>query len=244
MSGFDRLARPYRWLEYLSFGRALERCRLHFLPQLADTRRALLLGDGDGRFAERLLRTMVKAGAPQPALRLPDGSVTETAASEDMQVVAIDGSAGMLAILQSRCAFARNLLVTYLTDLTQGLPAMLQYDRFDLVTTHFFLDCLSTAQVDRLVGDVKPRMTANARWVVSEFSVPPRGAMRLPAWTIVRGLYLGFRLLTGLRTQRLPDYRSVLQAHGFVLDQQTCMLAGLLTSELWRLDKSPEPLES
>ena len=52
---FDRIARPYRWLEYLSLGRALERCRFHFLPRLRDCRRALVLGDGDGRFTAKLL---------------------------------------------------------------------------------------------------------------------------------------------------------------------------------------------
>ena len=53
---FDPLARPYRWLEYATFGRALERCRFHFLPALTGARRALVLGDGDGRFLARLLR--------------------------------------------------------------------------------------------------------------------------------------------------------------------------------------------
>ena len=43
---FDRLARPYRWLEYATFGRTLERCRFHFLPALTSARRALVLGDG------------------------------------------------------------------------------------------------------------------------------------------------------------------------------------------------------
>ena len=53
---FNRIARPYRWLEYLSFGPLLERCRFHRLPQMVDAKRALVLGDGDGRFLARLLR--------------------------------------------------------------------------------------------------------------------------------------------------------------------------------------------
>ncbi len=54
-SNFDRIARPYRWLEYLSFGPMLERCRFYRIPQLTAARRALVLGDGDGRFLARLL---------------------------------------------------------------------------------------------------------------------------------------------------------------------------------------------
>ncbi len=51
----DRLATQYRSLEYLAFGRALERCRLAFLPRAARAQRVLILGEGDGRFVEQLL---------------------------------------------------------------------------------------------------------------------------------------------------------------------------------------------
>src|ERR1700678_2904457 len=59
---FDPIARPYRWLEYLSFGPWLGRCRSAQLEHLAGAQRALLLGDGDGRFLARLLA----ANTPPP----------------------------------------------------------------------------------------------------------------------------------------------------------------------------------
>jgi hypothetical protein len=123
-----------------------------------------------------------------------------------------------------------------LADLSQGLPQTLREEHFDLVATHFFLDCLTTGEVERLVEDVRPRMTSGGRWIVSEFAVPERSAMRLPAWIVVRSLYLSFRLLTGLRAQRLPDHRSAMKAHGLVLHEQSSMLGGLLTAELWRCE--------
>ena len=39
---FDRVARIYRWAEYLTLGPLLQRTRAYFLPQLADRRRALV----------------------------------------------------------------------------------------------------------------------------------------------------------------------------------------------------------
>jgi hypothetical protein len=246
MSGFDRLAKPYRWLEYLSFGRNLERCRFHFLPQLAGTQRALLLGDGDGRFAERLLRNMLThealaAGAPTPD-PMTNRAIQETVSTLPSltqsvgvpRITAVDGSAAMLSLLRARCAFADSRLQTYVADLTKGLPSALQGSQFDVVSTHFFLDCLSTEEVNRLLADVRRCMTDGAVWVISEFAVPARGAMRLPAWLVVRGLYLGFRVLTGLRTRRLPDYREAMQTQGMVLKQESKMLGGLLTAQLWR----------
>lgn len=43
-ANFDWIARPYRWMEYATFGRALERCRNRFLTELRDCRSALALG--------------------------------------------------------------------------------------------------------------------------------------------------------------------------------------------------------
>ena len=76
---FNRIARPYRWLEYLTLGPALTRCRTHFLPQLAACRTALVLGDGDGRFLAGLL-----------------------AANPDLRADAVDTSATMLQLLTRR----------------------------------------------------------------------------------------------------------------------------------------------
>ena len=70
---FDRVARHYWWMERLVFGRALENCRFAFLPALADCRRVLCVGEGDGRFSAELLRrypdVMVDAIEPSGKMR-------------------------------------------------------------------------------------------------------------------------------------------------------------------------------
>src|ERR1700738_3284338 len=52
---FDRLAGAYRWMEAFSFGPWLWRCRCAFLGEMRTARRALVLGDADGRFTSRVL---------------------------------------------------------------------------------------------------------------------------------------------------------------------------------------------
>jgi len=52
----DGIARWYRALEYLVFGRALERRRFEYLNDMADARHVLILGDGDGRFTAEFVR--------------------------------------------------------------------------------------------------------------------------------------------------------------------------------------------
>ena len=129
---------------------------------------------------------------------------------------------------------ARGRFVLHHADLTEGLPPCIQAERFDLVATHFFLDCLSTKQVSELVACVRPLLTGDARWLLSEFDIPT-GILRLPAAVLVKTLYLSFRLLTGLRISRLPRYRDVLVAQGFARQQQRKLLGGLLVAELWSI---------
>ena len=51
---------------------------------------------------------------------------------------------------------------------------------------------------------------------------------------IVRGLYLAFALLTGLKTRRLPDHARVMRDAGWLLEGRRELLWGLLVSERWR----------
>jgi SAM-dependent methyltransferase len=204
---FDRIARPYRWLEYLSFGPMLERCRLHFLPQLVSARRALVLGDGDGRFLARLLET-------NPLLHAD----------------VVDLSPAMLELLQARAA-----RIGALHRITLHCADALAFDpsgTYDLVVTHFFLDCFTTEELTALAAGIQSHLSADARWIVSEFAIPP-GPMAFPAKCIVRNLYAAFRILTGLRVRQLPDHAEVLSAIGLLPSARRNWLGGMLVSELW-----------
>jgi hypothetical protein len=104
---------------------------------------------------------------------------------------------------------------------------------FDLIATHFFLDCFSTADATAIIHLLAGWAAPRARWIVSEFcrSETPMGQV----WTgaVIRSLYAAFRVTTGLRTTRLPDYRPALQSEGFELRKQEHARGGLLVSELW-----------
>ena len=212
---FDHIARPYRWLEYLSLGRALERCRFHFLLQLLDRRRALIMGDGDGRFTAKLL-------AENPSI----------------EVDAIDISQTMLALLRQRAESTSDRLRTHHAD-ARTFPYDGPKNRYDLVVTHFFLDCFSQPDLDQLIERIEPALAPEALWIISDFRIPA-GPMRFLARAYVRGLYLAFRVLTGLKTTQLPDYATPLAKQGFTCEARHHSLAGLLTTELWRRDDKDE----
>jgi hypothetical protein len=104
---------------------------------------------------------------------------------------------------------------------------------YDLVVTHFFLDCLSQTELDRLVSRVASSLAPGGLWLISDFRVPG-GLMHLPARVLVRGLYSAFRVLTGLRTSRLPDHATPLSNAGLVRVAQQHSFAGILTTQLWK----------
>lgn len=213
---FDVLAGPYRTLEYLTFGRALHRARTHFLPALAPCRRALILGDGDGRFTAALL-------AHNPHLHAD----------------AVDLSPAMLRALTRRAHAAHPTAATRLrTHCTDARTFVLPADTsYDLVVTHFFLDCLTTPEVHTLCRNLRRSLAPQAAWLLSDFRILP-GALHLPSHLLIRALYLGFRILTGLRTASLPDHIAALSSCGFTRTDQHLSLAGILTSELWQLSET------
>jgi ubiquinone/menaquinone biosynthesis C-methylase UbiE len=205
---FDLIARPYRWLEYLTLGRTLERCRLHYLPNILQQKQALILGDGDGRFLAQLL-----AHNPQ------------------LHADAIDTSATMLRLLRQRC---KSIAPTRLqTHQTSALAFSVEAKSYDLIVTHFFLDCLTQPELEALVAHIAPALAPGALWLTSDFRIPS-GPMRLPAKFIVRALYLAFRILTGLRTTHLPDHTTPLTRAGLTRITHQHRLAGLLFTELWQ----------
>lgn len=208
---FDSLARSYRWMEYFSCGRILERCRFHFLMRCSHARHALVLGDGDGRFTARFL-----------------------AANPTVQVDAVDASPAMLAVLRERvrqsCQNADTRLHTIHADLRRFTPTGKDYD---LVISHFFLDCLTDSDVTALIARLSTRMSPDAIWLVSEFDVPENGWRRSAARMVIRSLYYAFFILTGLRVRHLPNHTKAFEDNGFYLVEKAASLGGMLIAEVW-----------
>jgi SAM-dependent methyltransferase len=207
-TNFNRLARLYRWMEYASFGPWLWWCRCAFAGELNGSRHGAILGDGDGRFTARLL-----------------------AANPQIKIDAVDASHAMLRLLARRAGPNADRVHAHCADVRAWRPRTGEYD---LIATHFFLDCLTTDEVRELAKKMRAAAAPGARWVVSEFAEPANWYGRSIARPIVRLLYEAFGVLTGLRVRALPDYRQALREAGFALEKRRAWLGGLLVSELWR----------
>ncbi len=190
---FDRVAPIYQLAEYLTLGPLLQRTRTALLDEISrhlQPRQALVLGDGDGRFLAQLL------------LRYPT-----------CNALAVDTCAAMLNRLRRRALRRVPNAATRLTTLHQSaltldpttLPA-----KPDLITTHFFLDCLTQPELDTLVARLAPQLTPGSLWLLSDFALPTRPILRPFGALYIRALYLAFRLLTGLA--RHPPARPAIRS--------------------------------
>lgn len=206
---FNRLARVYRWMELFSFGPWLMRCRCAFLHECCAARRALALGDGDGRFTARLLRE-----------------------NSSIQIDAIDASPAMLEALVYQASPHAARVRALLADVRNWQP---ENPPYDLIVSHFVLDCLTTGEIRSLASTLARSVSPGSLWIVSEFAVSAGWFGWLVSRPVVWALYRAFGWLTGLRVQSLPDHSIALLQAGFILQARKCWLGGLLISELWGL---------
>jgi SAM-dependent methyltransferase len=205
---FDPVARIYRFAEYLALGPLLQRTRTHFLPELSPRHRALVLGDGDGRFLARLL-------ARQP----------------NLLATAVDTSANMLHLLRRRCQPYADRLETLQASALTTPPR----PGTDLIVTHFFLDCLTQPEVQTLTSQIAAHTAPGTLWLLSDFAIPRRSILGPLAALYIRFLYLAFRVLTGLRVTHLPDPQTALASAGFARLARHELLYGILYTEIWQL---------
>ena len=76
---------------------------------------------------------------------------------------------------------------------------------FDLVATHFVLDCFRPEQLEQVVDRLAGAATPDARWLLSDFREPSAGLGKWRARLILEAMYLFFGWTTGLPADRLTS---------------------------------------
>lgn len=140
---FNTIARSYHFLECLCFGNTLQRARVSGIPYLADSQRALLIGDGDGRFAAALLGT-------NPTIHL----------------TSLDSSSRMIELAQARTRKHSHRIQFECTDaLSHSYPP----SHYDALCLHFILDCFPQPQAEQLQAKLLATLKPNSPILYSDF---------------------------------------------------------------------------
>jgi ubiquinone/menaquinone biosynthesis C-methylase UbiE len=197
-------------MEWVLAGDKLQRCRAAFLQVIPVPSNVLLLGEGNGRFLAELLR------------RHPEARFT-----------CVDSSARMLECARARLraqGWGGNAVQFVHADILDWSPPR---EQFDLIVSHFFLDCFRPEQLEEILPCIAAAAKPEARWLLADFREPPSGWAKWRARLILRSMYLFFRWFTHLPAECLTAPDALLAQNGFVLRERRLFEWGLLHSDLW-----------
>ncbi|MDP9099101.1 MAG: class I SAM-dependent methyltransferase [Verrucomicrobiota bacterium] len=209
---FDSIAPAYRTLETIAFGGDLQRARIACLGEIETPRRALIVGEGNGRFLCELLRV-----------------------HPTVEVDCVDASERMLELARQRVEREVPARANQIDFVSQDISAWSpKGHQFDLIVTHFFLDCFSETRISEIVAKLSRNADVNAIWLLADFCVPAREAARLRAGLWLSAMYRFFRITAGIEATELADPSPFLREAGFALASHHLFRSGMVKSERWR----------
>ena len=207
---FDRIAPFYRLMESVTAGKKLQQCRTAFLGEIPRPRNVLVLGDGNGS----CLLEMV--------LRFPKASFTT-----------IDSSSKMLALARKRIAKNAPEAPTIQFVHADAQDCQFPARTFDLIVTHFFLDCFKADELGKLIPKIAAAASPGANWLISDFREAASGPAKVRSRIILKMLYRFFRTATNLSAEELTPPDGYLKQSGYSIKERRFFEAGLLHSDWW-----------
>ena len=208
--GFCRLAPHYLRLEGMVFGNALQHARVAHLQDCSHDSKFLLLGEGSGRFLESLCALHPKVMA-----------------------TVCDSSPSMLSLINNRLPkeTSENIHLLNLDVMETEFPEA----SFDVLVTHFFLDCFDSETLGRLIPKMSLYLKAGGTWLIADFEESRKMTFaNCPHWLFLRCLYLFFRSTCGISANWVVPLEIMLRQSGLVETEKTSYCRGLIYSGLWK----------
>lgn len=205
---FDSIAPHYRWLESAAFANKLQNARVAFLDQIGAPKRVLIVGEGNGRFLSELVRKY-------PAV----------------EVDCLDASARMLALARKRTIGHEKRVRFLRKNILDWSP---ERNAYDLIVTHFFLDCFSETTLVRIVEKLVAAASADARWLIADFCIPAKKPAAWRARLCIGAMYIFFRVVAGIEARQLVSPAPILEREGFAQLARQTFAGGMIQSQLWK----------
>ena len=208
-SCFDKLAPWYHFLETISFGNQLQQCRISQLAELNAVKNVLILGDGNGRFLESLLKS-----------------------TNNSEIESLDISRNMIELANTRITSLPNsskVIFIHSDVFDWDFPKF----KYDLVVTNFFLDCFTYPELTNLIEKVSLSLKPEGKLIYGDFNVPNSFCKKTLTSLLLFGMYLFFRIFTRISANSLHDTTSLLIENKFILKNEKYYLCYFLKSQLW-----------
>lgn len=202
---YDFVAPFYPLLERLAFGGGLTEARSASVRPVASAERALLIGEGNGRFLAHCLKEKI------------GGSIT-----------VVDASKKMLSLVRSRIHGIKleTKLELIHADFCEWRPSE---PDFDVVVTHFFLDLFRPESQRRIIEKITALSTAKTIWM----NVDSRPVIQSRFHRVIDWLQYRFdQLLSGIEADRHYDCAATIKECGWEVQEEQPSCGGTIFSQL------------
>jgi len=206
--GFNSLSRFYDLLLLFTSGRTIVKSQVSQIKNLPYCPKALLIGEGTGNFLKEL------------------------AISGNVQhIVYLDISEGMCQLAQKKLkTINHKAQIEYRIGGFEQLP---EGELFDLISTNYFLDVFTSAQLDIYIPLLFSHLKKGGIWYCSDFYTPPK--LRVKDYLfepILSILYLFFRLICRIPANKLPPSFEKLAYYGLQEQSAKYFFCGLIKSSI------------
>jgi ubiquinone/menaquinone biosynthesis C-methylase UbiE len=182
-SDFDGIAPYYDLLAKLVFGRQLNLAQRHFINRLGNPSKILILGGGSGGILEPIL-------ANYPTVH----------------IYYLESSVKMLSLAKTRYS-PDHYPIDYV--LHRGDSQFPIRSEFEVIITPFVLDVFGSDELTIVVRELLDSLKWEGLWIHTDFYTDNGG----PWWRflLVKMMYGFFRITTGMKNQKLPDFDSIFE---------------------------------
>jgi len=209
---FDGVASSYLFLETITFGNQLQKCRTSMISHLTNSKRALVLGEGNGRFLEAFCKANPLA-----------------------EILVIDESPRMLDLAKRRIANANppinNQIEFRCANVFEILPLS---GTFDLIVCNFFLDCFTSSEIGHLMGLFRQMLFGEGLLVVGDFRKPNSIFGKIIGLFILKFMHIFFKKTAGISATELTDLHAILLERSFQKAVEKKLFFGFLNSSIWK----------
>lgn len=243
--GYNRLAPSYHILEWLVFGKQLQRARVALIAQLPVWHRLLLLGDGDGRLLEQLF--LQRSAGASHSSQSGQSSLHKRNSPGDRRwsITSVDHSPGMLRRQRLRLNALRvnkrhiekhggDIQFLQIDALDYRPPAQ----AYDVVVTPFFLDCFSPPELSEHLPLWLSALRKDGVHLQVDF-IPPHSPWQRPrAHLLLWAMHAFFGWQTGLTNRQLVDSQAFIEQCGLRKVAEHISGQGMIAAQLWQFDRA------
>ena len=136
--------------------------------------------------------------------------------SPKIDVDCIDASRDMLRIARRRVERKCPESLPHVRFLRCDILRWSPQASYNLLITHFFLDCFQSDQLEEIIAKLSGAASAGAVWLLADFTIPTQLFARLHALLWLSMMYTFFRAMTGITANSIVDPTSFLAANRFV----------------------------